>query len=79
MAKSTKSVERAENPIVRPLAYDIETFARISGLGRTKIYDLFATGELPSFKVGRRRLIRAETADALFRRLEQQTDDPQSE
>jgi excisionase family DNA binding protein len=32
--------------------------ARLVGLGRTKIYESLNSGELPSCKIGRRRLIR---------------------
>jgi hypothetical protein len=35
----------------------IPEFARISGLGRSKIYELVGSGVLRSFCVGRRRLV----------------------
>jgi len=41
----------------RPLAVGPAEAARLVGVGRTKIYELLS-GELASFKVGTRRLIR---------------------
>lgn len=43
--------------------------ARASSLGRTVIFKLLRDGELPSFKVGRRRLIRMTDLRALIDRL----------
>jgi hypothetical protein len=40
----------------------IEGFCRWSGLGRTKVYDLIARGDLRPRKCGRRTLISAEEA-----------------
>ncbi len=38
--------------------------ARIAGLGRTKLYEAISSGELPSFKIGTRRLIRVSAIEA---------------
>ena len=35
----------------------INEFSRISGIGRSRIYELIATGELDSIKIGKRRLV----------------------
>ncbi len=40
-----------------PLAVSIPEAVRLSGIGRTKLYEAIASGDLPSFKAGRRRLI----------------------
>jgi excisionase family DNA binding protein len=44
------------------LLHDIQSVMDATGLGRTTIYELFRSGDLPSVKVGRRRLV---TDDAL--------------
>jgi excisionase family DNA binding protein len=41
----------------QPVAVRIAVAAQMLGLGRTKIYELLATGELTSVKVGRARLV----------------------
>ena len=41
-------------------AYDV---IRETGMGKTKVYDLLASGELPSIQVGRVRLIAVEDFD----------------
>jgi excisionase family DNA binding protein len=42
----------------RPLAVGPAEAARLVNLGRTRLYEELGTGALPSFRVGRRRLIR---------------------
>lgn len=39
------------------LAYRIDEAVKATGLGRTFLYEHLASGELPSIKIGRRRLI----------------------
>ncbi len=41
----------------RPLALSVTDAARLIGLGRSKIYEHIKSGDLPSFRIGRRRLI----------------------
>lgn len=56
-------------PAYRPLApraYGVTDTSRITGLGRTKIYELLASGDLKSIKIGAKRLILAESIDRLF-------------
>ncbi len=43
--------------------------ARMMSLGRTKLYELLATDELKSFKLGARRLIRVSEIEAFLDRL----------
>lgn len=38
--------------------------ARLLGIGRTRLYEELATGALPSFHLGRRRLIRIAAIEA---------------
>lgn len=45
-------------PASRSLAVSPAEAARLIGCGRTMLYQLLAAGELPSFTLGRRRLIR---------------------
>jgi excisionase family DNA binding protein len=45
--------------------------ARIAGIGRTSLYAALSSGQLRSFKVGSRRLIRLEAIDAWLRSFEQ--------
>ena len=52
-----------------PLSVSPIEAARLSSLGRTVIFNLMRNGELPSFKVGRRRLIRMADLRALIDRL----------
>jgi excisionase family DNA binding protein len=44
------------------LAYTISRFCEVAGLGRAKVYELLAAGELKAVKCGGRTLIRAEEA-----------------
>jgi excisionase family DNA binding protein len=49
-----------------PLAVAPEEAAHMAGVGRTTIYQMISSGELPSFKIGKRRLILVKTlADRL--------------
>jgi excisionase family DNA binding protein len=41
------------------LGYSVEEGAEITGLGRSKMYELLASNEVESVKVGRRRIIPA--------------------
>lgn len=38
--------------------------ARMAGIGRTRLYESLSSGDLPSFKIGSRRLIRIRDLDA---------------
>ena len=46
-----------------------EVIARTS-LGRSKVYELLASGELASVKIGRRRLVPARALDEFVERLQ---------
>jgi excisionase family DNA binding protein len=47
------------------LLYPIPDAAKALGLGRSKIYELLAEGQLESISIGRRRLVKAESIRAL--------------
>lgn len=51
---------------MEPLAYTIADARRVSGLGTTKIFELLADGRLASSKIGRRRLIHADSLKRLI-------------
>lgn len=45
-------------------AFSVEEASKASGISRTKLYEFISSGELPSVKLGKRRLIRPEALDA---------------
>ena len=45
-----------------PLAYRVNEFCRVVGLGRTTVYGLIADGTLPTVKIRGRRLIPRDAA-----------------
>jgi excisionase family DNA binding protein len=47
-----------------PIAVGIVDAVRLMGVSRSRIYELFASGELPSYKDGKRRLIRVADIEA---------------
>jgi len=51
---------------VTPVAFTIPDAANYSGLSRSRIYLLIQSDELPSLKIGGRRMIRRDALDALF-------------
>lgn len=53
-------------------ALNPEQAAKLAGIGRTTLYAAMSSGDLPSFKVGKRRLIRREAVSAWLARLEAQ-------
>jgi hypothetical protein len=52
-----------------PLAYRIDEFVRLSGMGRTSVYMAMRSGALPAIKIGCRTLIPAEGAREFLRSL----------
>lgn len=50
----------------QPLAYDLKTAARVSSLGTTRLYELIAEGRLTTTKIGKRRLVHAESLHRLI-------------
>lgn len=66
---SRSSARESHDPSGR-IAVPPSEAARLSGIGRTKLYEALNSGALPSFKIGSRRLIRISELDAWLRRLE---------
>lgn len=54
----------------KPLALSVREAAALAGVGRTVLYAAVSGGELPSLKVGRRRLIRIESLEGWLKGLE---------
>lgn len=48
-------IERAWESKIEPLTVRISTAVRITGLSRSRIYELIQSGDLDTVKVGRRR------------------------
>jgi len=48
----------------KPAAMTVHEFSSWARVGRTKIYELIGSGELPAIKVGRRTYIRTAEAEA---------------
>ena len=51
---------------MEPLAFSINDTAKVLSLGRTSIYAMIADGRLETFKLGRRRLVKAESVRQLI-------------
>jgi excisionase family DNA binding protein len=56
------------NQTVSPLGYRPEQVCAITGLCRTKVFALLASGELESVKVGRSRIVLARSVEKLLER-----------
>jgi excisionase family DNA binding protein len=54
-----------------PLSVSVEEAARMIGCSRTGIYELMAKGELPTFKMGKRRLVQVQELKAWIDRAVQ--------
>jgi excisionase family DNA binding protein len=54
--------------VTEKLAYTIAEVVAASGLGRTTIYELIKSGDLPRLKVGTRTLVRRVDLEALLER-----------
>tara|TARA_R110002095_G_scaffold68400_6_gene58201 strand:- start:694 stop:906 length:213 start_codon:yes stop_codon:yes gene_type:complete len=51
---------------IRPAALSIRNATQYTGLSRSTLYRMMTTGQLPSIKIGVRRLLRIEDLDALI-------------
>lgn len=66
-----KTDEHRSNPVCKPLSVAPADAARMLGVGRTKLYEFISSGDLPSFKIGTRRLIRVSALEAWLAAFEQ--------
>ena len=58
------------SPAPEPEAVSVDEACRLTGVGRSKIYELIAEGTMPSLKIGRRRLVRLSAIRRFIARLE---------
>lgn len=56
-------------PTTRPLAVAPAEAARMIGIGKTRLYEMIGTKDIPVIKIGRRTLIRTRDIEALLDRL----------
>jgi len=54
---------------ILPIALNMTGAVAYSGLSRSRIYEMMRAGELASFQVGGRRMIRRDALDAFFAKL----------
>jgi excisionase family DNA binding protein len=60
-------IERAWEQKIEPLTVRVATAVRITGLSRSRIYELIQSGDLDTVKVGRATLVQYESLKALTR------------
>lgn len=51
---------------MEPMAFSIEQVQKLSGLGRTKLYEILRAGALPAKKLGKRTLILRSDLEAFL-------------
>ena len=56
-------VRAEQEQVIDALAYDVPVAGRMIGVGTTKVWELVRGGDLPTIRIGRRRLV---TKDALL-------------
>ena len=67
------------SPVADPrLLYSVEEAARLLGIGRTFMFQLVATSEVGSLKIGKRRKIPRRALDDYIARLIAEQDPPQA-
>lgn len=54
--------------MIEKLSYTVKEAAAVSGIGRTKLYELHKAGELPFRKIGSRTLIKRADLETLLDR-----------
>jgi excisionase family DNA binding protein len=59
----------SSNPSLKPLAVSPRDAALLMGVSRSRVYELLNSGELPSYKDGRRRLILVSDIETWLGRL----------
>lgn len=61
-------MEPEEKTMEIPRLCSVLDAAKLLGIGRTKIYDMLAKGELMSMQIGTRRLVKVDSIKALIER-----------
>jgi excisionase family DNA binding protein len=67
---NSRSSSQREGGMSEQLLYRPEEVAKLLGIGRTRVFELMKTGELPSVKIGASRRITRQAVVAYVRRLE---------
>ncbi|MFL5995896.1 MAG: helix-turn-helix domain-containing protein [Streptomyces sp.] len=57
-------------PVLQPIALTVREAVIFSRIGKTKLYELMASGQIESVKVDGRRLVSTESLRAYFARLQ---------
>ncbi|WP_323157650.1 helix-turn-helix domain-containing protein [Pseudomonas fulva] len=57
---------------LKPISVGVDEAARLIGVARSMLYAMIARGELETFKLGKRRLIRVKTLEAFVKRQAQE-------
>jgi len=60
------------NSSLSPISVGIEDAARLIGVARSMLYEMIARGDIQTFKLGRRRLVRVKTLEAFIKRQAQE-------
>jgi excisionase family DNA binding protein len=63
-------IERPWEQKIEPLTVRVSTAVRITGLSRSRIYELIQSGDIDTVKVGRCTLVKFESLKALTRSRE---------
>lgn len=53
---------------LNPICVGVDEAARLIGVARSMLYEMISNGDIQTFKLGRRRLIRVKTLEAFVRR-----------
>ena len=61
--------ERSSAPISVPICVRVDRALSELNIGKTKLYELLASGELEAIRIGRRTLVLQASIDALVERL----------
>lgn len=60
---------KLQSEITPPFVYSLDDLPSLTGLGRTRLYELINSGDLPARKIGRRTLVLREDVEAFLRGL----------
>jgi excisionase family DNA binding protein len=66
VAFSTEPNRHSRRHPPKPVSATVDDTCRITGLGRTKIYELIAEGKLKTVAIGRRRLVLYSSIEELI-------------
>ena len=60
------------NSSLSPISVGVDDAARLIGVARSMLYEMIARGDIQTFKLGRRRLVRVKTLEAFVKRQAQE-------